>query len=112
MMKLGWSKRWWAGAVVVMALIGVGCASSPRLPEDAKLIWSGKVEGPGHLWKDIYPGARGQVYLVDHDTGQVKGVDSVWEGKQNFSFQKPTWHRVYDLYFVQDKSAATTQAGK
>src|SRR5262245_41422127 len=92
-------------AVVVTCIVLSGC-SETRLPSNAQLIWSGQVDQPGDVWKDVHPMATGQIYAVDHATGRVEGVDSVWSGKPEFNFQlRP--HRKYDLYLVAESNPAT-----
>jgi hypothetical protein len=99
----------WFGVILMAALAVSGCSSSTRVPKDARLIWSGEVHGPGHLWKDIQPMQSGQVYVVDHQSGRVEGVESVWSGKPNFTFSlRP--HRKYDLYFAQQVEPASRPA--
>ena len=91
-------------AILLASALVAGC-SSTRLPPDARLIWSGVVDEPGHQWRDLYPEATGQIYAVDHRTGRIEGVDTVWSGKQNFSFDLRRG-RHYDLYFAASEPAS------
>jgi hypothetical protein len=91
---------------VVFACAGASGCYSTRVPRNARLIWSGEVNQSGPHWKDIHPMASGQIYAVDHETGRVEGVETVWSGKPNFSFKlRP--QRRYDLYFAQDNGPAS-----
>jgi len=100
----------WLSVILLAAAFAMaGCSSTPRVPKDARLIWSGEIDQPGHLWKDILPEQSGQMYIVDHSTRRIEGVDSVWPGKTNFRFElRP--HRRYDLYFARQDGPASRPA--
>ena len=95
-------------AVVLACAVMTGC-SSTRLPPNARLIWSGTVNEPGDQWRNLHPEEPGQVYAVDHQSGEIKGVDTVWSGKQSFSFTLRRG-RQYDLYFASSGGAASRPA--
>ena len=96
-------------AVVATCMATLGC-SSTRVPDDARLIWSGEVTEDGQVWKNVYPDATGQIYVVDQKTGRVEGVQTVWPEQPNFRFSlRP--HRRHDLYFAQQRGAASRPAG-
>ena len=88
---------------VLTCVVAAGCASE-RLPANARLIWSGTVNEAGDQWRDLHPAATGQIYAVDHESGRVEGVDTVWSGKPTFRFELRRG-RQYDLYFAADDAA-------
>ena len=105
-MSRGCARFVWLGLLVIGAFAASGCSSPTRVPDDARLIWSGKLRHGGHVWKDILPLQSGQMYVVDHSTGRVEGVETVWSGKPNFQFDlRPD--RRYDLYFVEQVVPST-----
>ena len=85
----------------------VGCANQLKVPSDARVVWSGTIDGSRNQWKNLSWSDAGQVYLVDGRTDQVVGVRTIWPEKPSFTFYDLDVNRKYHLFFRPDPTFIT-----
>ena len=81
-----------------------GCASGPRVPPEAKLVWHG--EGGFAFPRDDFP--PGTFYLVDGQSGRTVSAMYRPEG-QPLRFDGLKDGRRYSVYYVEGRLASTTR---